>query len=327
MAGRPGKKRNLRGSKVVFEEPQAPARWGREPEPGPELPDKEQGPESAKQEGRRREKKRSKRKSKKRGKAPRPRGRSRSGAACPVCGGPGRRRRSSATVRCGGCGAVFRAFPAGGEAREAVALAAEAREAFYARAFGRPNHEERREAKGLAKEAMCGFFKTACGKPAALNGFGRNVLEVDCGLGMRLRAFQDYGWWVTGTETSATACEYARRQSLDVKLGSLSGILADGGFGKTRFDLALFCGSFGRVADPCISLMKLREAMEPRGLVCVLREPLACRGAKLACESSQILLHTAESLRRAFCERGFSFVSEEFGEETGTFWFRSKARK
>ena len=67
--------------------------------------------------------------------------------------------------------------------------------------------------------------------------------------------------------------------------------------------------------------------MAPGGLVCVLREPLACRGAKLAGDTSRLLLYTAASLRQVFCERGFSFVSEELAERTGTFWFRSKARK
>jgi SAM-dependent methyltransferase len=173
---------------------------------------------------------------------------------------------------------------------------------------------------------MSGYFKITRGKPAALNGFDKDVLEVDCGLGMRLRAFQDYGWWVMGTETSATACEYARRMSLDVKLGSLAGMLADGSFGRTRFHLVFFCGSFGRVGDPCGAAEKLHEAMTPGGLVCVLREPLACRGAKLAGDTSRLVLYTAESLRQVFCERKFSFVSEEFAEGTGTFWFRMSSQ-
>ena len=217
--------------------------------------------------------------------------------------------------------------------------AAEAREAFYEGAFGRPNYEERREGKPLAKEAMSGYFKITRGKPSALNAFDKDVLEVDCGLGMRLRAFQDYGWWVMGTETSATAFEYARRQSLDVRRGPLTGMFDDGpprpagSSVAIRFHLVFFCGSFGRVARPRGVAEKLREIIAPEGLVCVLREPLACRGAKLAQDPSQLILYTADSLRPVFCERGFSLVSEEFppgggvAEGTGTFWFRTKARK
>ena len=105
-------------------------------------------------------------------------------------------------------------------------------------------------------------------------------------------------------------------------------MLADGGFGtRTKFHLVFFCGSFGRVADPCGAAARLREVMAPGGLVCVLREPLACRGAKLAADPSRLILYKADSLRRVFCERGFSFVSEEIVAGAGTFWFRAKARK
>jgi len=246
---------------------------------------------------------------------------SRAGLECPACGGSGRRRRSSRTVRCGTCHTVFR------EGYEGAGRAAEVREALFAGVYGGANNEERRDSKALAREAMRGFFTITRAKPAALNAFGKNVLEVDCGFGFRLRAFQDYGWTVMGTETSATACEYARRLSVDVRSGSLGGIVGDGGFGRTRFDLAFFCGSFGRVGAPHAAVEGLHDVMSPGGIVCVLLEPVASRGVKLTDKSDRLILYAAEPLRRVFCEHRFSFVSEEVAEGKGTFWFRAKKRR
>jgi len=315
MAKRRSRKRAARGSKVICEEaqdkehdpePQSPAEEAEEEserEPEPELPKPPAKPPL---------------KTKRARKSDEP---SRASPKCPACGGAGRRRGASRTVRCGACRTVFC------EGYDGAGRAAERREANFARAYGRSNHEERREAKALAREAMRGFFTITRAKPAALNAFGKNVLEVDCGFGFRLRAFQGYGWTVMGTETSATACEYARRQSLDVRSGTLGGIVGDGGFGRTRFDLAFFCGSYGRVAAPHAAIEGLHDVMYPGGIVCVLREPVASRGVKLTDESDRIILYAAEPLRRVFCEHGFSFVSEEIDEGKGTFWFRARKRR
>ena len=235
---------------------------------------------------------------------------------CPACGGSGTRRRGSEWASCKGCGALFR------KERPSSGQVAKMREKLFDRAFALPNHEERRQARALAGEAMRGFFGIRTGKPAALNAFGKHVLEVNCGLGFRLRAFQDYGWTAAGTETSATAFEYARRQSLDVRHGWLD----EGRFGTTRFDLVLFCATFGKIPDPRKAVEKLRELLTPDGLICVLREPLAFKGAKPPEDPGRLCLHSADSLKRAFCQGSFSFVSEEVhDDETGTFWFRAKA--
>jgi hypothetical protein len=208
----------------------------------------------------------------------------------------------------------------------------DAREALYESAFAIPYDQERREAEVLTGEAMRGFLKITRRRPATLNGLDKNVLEVDCGLGMRLLTFQGCGWRATGTETSATAFEHTRRQSLDVKPGSLAEMLAggisrpEGSFGGTKFNLIFFCGSLGRVVRPRGVVEKLRGVVTFGGLVCVLREPLACRGAKLAANPSRLILYTADSLRRLFCEHRFSFMSQELAEGTGTFWFRLKSR-
>ncbi len=312
MARRRSRKRGARGSKVIYEEKHAEER-DKEHDSNPQPPTEEEKvrdpePEPPKPPT----KAKSARKSDESPSA---------GLECPACGGSGRRRRSSRTIRCGTCHTVFR------EGYEGTSRAAEIRETLFAGAYGGANNEERRDAKALAREAMRGFFTITRAKPAALNAFGKNVLEVDCGFGFRLRAFQDYGWTVTGTETSATACEYARRLSVDVRSGSLGGIVGDGGFGRTRFDLALFCGSFGRVGAPHAAVEGLHDVMSPGGIVCVLREPVASRGVKLTDKSDRLILYAAEPLRRVFCEHRFSFVSEEIGEGKGTFWFRAKMRR
>jgi SAM-dependent methyltransferase len=243
--------------------------------------------------------------------------RARGGIRCPVCGRSGEPDGDAGRARCGTCGVVFyRVRPALGEV-------AKARDALFSRAFALPNFEERREARALAGEVMRGFFQIRKGKPAALNAFGLHVLEVNCGLGFRLRAFQSYGWAITGTETSATAYEYARRQSLEVT----HGWLAEGRFGRTRFDLVLFCASFGEMDDPHGTAKRLRDLMAPGGLVCVLREPLADEGAGEAAGGSRLFLHTAGSLKRAFTRNGFTAVSEEAADGAGTFWFKVKPRR
>ena len=256
---------------------------------------------------------------------------------CPVCDRPGEET-GGAFARCGGCGTLFR------RERPSLGQVAKARDMRFLRAFALPNHEERREAKALAGEAMRGFFKLRTGKPVALNAFGKSVLEVNCGLGMRLRAFQDYGWTAAGTETSATAYEYARRQALDVRHGWLdqasfpacAAARRDAaGRGKTRFDLALFCGSLGELPATAEAVGKLHDLMTPDGLVCVLREPLApdrrapdrglaVEGAAPPADESRLVLYTPDSLRQVLCADRFSFESEEVERGIGTFWFRVK---
>jgi SAM-dependent methyltransferase len=312
MARRRNRKRKARGSKVTYEKAHDKER-DKERDPNPRPPAEEEKVRDSKPE------------------LPKPPAKAecekesveppQANLECPACGGDGRRRRSSWAVRCGTCRTLFR------EGYEGGGRAAEVREALFAGAYGGANNEERRDAKALAREAMRGFFTITRGKPAALNAFGKNVLEVDCGFGFRLRAFQDYGWTVMGTETSATACEYARRQSVDVRSGSLGGIVGDGGFGRTKFDLVFFCGSFGRVGAPHAAVAGLHDVMSPGGIVCVLREPMASRGVKLTDRSDRNILYTAEPLRRVFCEHRFSFVSEDVGEGKGTFWFRAKMRR
>ena len=241
------------------------------------------------------------------------------GPACPVCGDAGALSEDKASAACRTCGTLFLVAPS------AAADIAREREARFSRAFGMPNHRERATAKAFAREAMAGYFKVTRGKPAALNAFGKNVLEVDCGLGFRLRCFQDYGWTVAGTETSASAFEYARRQSLDVRHGSLE----DASFGSTKFDLAVFSSCFGEVADPAKAVEKLWQLMRPGGHVCLLHEPVVVEGNRLV-PGPRAFLYTPDSVRRVFCGNRFAFADETLDEDTdghfGSFFFQAKYR-
>ncbi len=239
--------------------------------------------------------------------------RARGGVRCPVCGNAGGKPDATERATCGTCGVVFM------HKRPTLGEMAKARDARFARAFALPYHEERREAKALANEVMRGYFRILRGKPVALNGFGRSMLEVSCGLGMRLRAFQGYGWTVAGTESSVTAYEYARRQSLDVQ----HGWLADGRFGKTKFNLALFCANFGEMADPHGTAERLREILIRDGLVCVLLEPLV-RDDAATLDEARLFVHTPDSIKRAFTRNKCALVSQDRGDGVGTFWFKTK---
>lgn len=245
---------------------------------------------------------------------------------CPVCDGPGKETSTGADpgyVRCEGCGTWFL------KKRPSLGQLAQDRDRGFENAFALPHHELKRRSHEGALEVMRGYFRISRGKPAALNAFGKRILDVQCDLGFRLRAFESYGWIASGTETAPTAFEYARRQSLDVKQGWPWHVA----FAQSGFDLMLFCSSFGSVPDPFASmgklhgLLKLPERGGPGGLVCVLNEPLAPDdpGARVECPG--LFRYTAASLKRLFCENRFTFVSEETAGAAGTFWFQAKSRR
>jgi len=234
---------------------------------------------------------------------------------CPVCDGSGEEPSPGTIpgyVRCEGCGTLFL------KKRPSLGELARARNELFKRAFALPLHEERRRSHDQAVNVMRNYFKVTAGKPAALNAFGKSLLELECGLGLRLRAFQSYGWTVSGMETGATAFEYARRQTLDVK----HGWFAQEGYGRASFDVVLFCGSFGSLPDPRRAVERTWELLKRGGLVCVMEEPLVQEGEEVPSKAG-LFVYAAESLKRLFCEKRFSFISEEIGEDAGTFWFKA----
>jgi SAM-dependent methyltransferase len=179
---------------------------------------------------------------------------------------------------------------------------------------------DRARAEAQAEEVMRGFFRIRTGKPAALNGFGKRVLEVASGYGNMLMAFRKYGWAPTGTETNAAAVFRARQERLEVRREPF----AEARLGRPGFDLVVFRQTFGEIADPRRALEKLRLVLKPDGLVCILREPLASGAGTPGLSESHVLVHTPDSLKRLFGEAGTALVAEETVKGSGTFWFQVK---
>jgi SAM-dependent methyltransferase len=163
---------------------------------------------------------------------------------------------------------------------------------------------------------MRGFFGIRKGRRAALNAFGLDVMELGCGPGFRLQAFEDYGWTAVGTEANPAAFEHARKRSLNAR----NSWPHQTGFGERGFDLVFSCGNFGHLPDPRATVEKVRGVLKPDGLVCVAREPLVAEGAPP--QGAAPVVYAAEALKRLFTGRGFALASEKAGDGRGTFWFR-----
>ena len=236
---------------------------------------------------------------------------------CPACGGAGMRSGAPGRARCRACGVLFpRKMPT-------LLELMKTREARFTGHSRWSYLDDKGRAEAHAEEAMRGFFRIRTGKPAALNAFGRCVLEVNCGYGNMLGAFKRYGWTVAGTETNPAALNRAHQDLLDVKRERFVAAR----FGRTRFDLVVFRASFGEIADLHKAVEKLHDVLKPDGLVCVLRESLAGEGAEPPADAARLFLHTAESLKRVFTRNGFTAVSEEVADGVGTFWFKVKPRR
>ena len=230
---------------------------------------------------------------------------------CPVCGDTATPAgQDAAYVRCSGCGSWLHSASFRGQG----GVRGHARP----RAFSLPNPLERRELRRHAVEVMRGFFEVRKGRRAALNAFGLDVLELGCGPGFRLQAFEDYGWTAVGTEANPAAFEHARKCSLDAR----NSWPHQTGFGERRFDLIFSCGKFGHLPDPRATVEKVCGVLKPDGLVCVAREPLAPEDGPP--QGLSPVVYAADALKRLFTDRLFSLVSEEASDDRGTFWFRGK---
>lgn len=232
------------------------------------------------------------------------------GVRCPVCGGEGTyhgKPNKSGLAECEGCRLLFMGDP---PPREDLTARRESR---FAGAWTADNSKEARADGEKALEAMVGFFFHTEGKPAARNAFGRNVLDVGCGLGFRLRRFQDHGWNPYGIDPSDTAVEIARASSLEAQKGWFD---ATERF-PDRFDLVMFHGTLGCLPEPLEAVRKLDGILRPRGLVFVnlAGEPV----------SDHLFSFEGETLRRLFMENGFTALEEGEGEGGAFAWFCRKS--
>ena len=231
---------------------------------------------------------------------------------CPVCdGGGGEYKKTDdlSICKCEDCGLLFQ------NPRPSLGYLAVQRNNIFKNAMTGSHGGEIKEQSHAALEVMKGYHKHTSGREAALNSFGKNVLDVNCGLGFRLREFQKYGWDINGIDTSRNAVEYAKASYLDVKEGWLD----TAGFKGNMFELVLFWDNFGALPDPKQAVLKLSEILKPRGLVFVhLRE------INENFDDRELFYFSPDALRRLFMENGFTVLEEEKDETGYCFWIGRK---
>ncbi len=92
------------------------------------------------------------------------------------------------------------------------------------------------------------------------------VLDVGCGRGLLLRAFQQAGCEVTGTEFSDGACRFAREI---LKLPVRVGLLPDLNFPDNSFDVVVMWHVLEHVSDPRPMVAEVARILRPGGLFLV----------------------------------------------------------
>lgn len=96
-------------------------------------------------------------------------------------------------------------------------------------------------------------------------GPGR-LLDVGCGRGDLLEAFQARGWSCVGTQISETAAEAARRsRGVDVACGELPQL----GLEEASYDVITFFHVLEHLYDPLAYLLEARRLLKPGGLMLV----------------------------------------------------------
>ena len=99
-----------------------------------------------------------------------------------------------------------------------------------------------------------------------LNRKNPKVLDIGCGHGFLLRAFQQQGCEVLGTEFSDGACRYAREVlNIPVRVG----LLQDLNFPDQSFDVVVMWHVLEHVSDPRPTLAEISRILKPGGLFLV----------------------------------------------------------
>lgn len=235
---------------------------------------------------------------------------------CPACGGHGEALEGGAgeegkegVCRCDGCAALFL------NPRPSVGEVLAVRNARFKGAL-RANHgHEIRAQLEAAQEAMRGYHRLVSGKDAALNAFGRKVLDLGCGLGFRMREFIGHGWTAVGLEPSVNARAYTGALMLEV---------ADADFGTPppgSFDLILMEDLLDEVPEPGAVVAAARKVLGPRGVLSVsVREP----GEEDVIPEGKLCHLGADALRRLVMPLGFSEPEEKTEDGILRLWFRAK---
>jgi len=235
---------------------------------------------------------------------------------CPVCDGAGeefKENKNLSLCKCQDCGLLFQ------NPRPSLGYLVVQRNGSFQDAMTKSHGKEIREQSKTTTEIMKGFHKHTSGRPAALNSFGKNVLDVNCELGFRLREFQKYGWNVYGIDTSKNAVEYARACALDVKEAWLD----TAEFKTNMFDLILFWNNFGDLPDPNLGVNILLNILKPKGLIFIHQEEVNEENF----DNKQLFYFDQDSLRRLFMNNGFKVVQEEKDDSGFFFWLGKKERR
>jgi 2-polyprenyl-3-methyl-5-hydroxy-6-metoxy-1,4-benzoquinol methylase len=92
------------------------------------------------------------------------------------------------------------------------------------------------------------------------------VLDIGCGRGLLLRAFQRQGCEVMGTEFSDNACRFAREV---LKIPVRVGLLYELGFPDRSFDVVIMWHVLEHVSDPRPTLAEVSRILRPGGIFLV----------------------------------------------------------
>ena len=239
-----------------------------------------------------------------------PKAKARRRVRCPVCTGHGEpTERNADIVLCAECGVVFRnPRPSAGEV-----LAR--RDTRFAGSLTRNHAAAIREESRTAVEAMRGYHRMTSGKDAPLNGFGKRVLDVGCGLGFRLREFEKYGWTVTGVEPSANAAAYTQAVALHAVRADLDAPLPG------PFDFVLLEGVLEEVPEPAKVIAAVKDALAPRGVVYVA---VAASDGETSIDEGRLYAFGEEGLRRLLMAAGFAEPEVRKEDDALRMWLRRK---
>lgn len=233
------------------------------------------------------------------------------GMRCPVCGGQGEE--SEGTLhRCATCDVLYRnPRPSQGEITRI-------RDGRFAGALSRNHTQEIKAEVDAANEAMRGYHRAAAGKDAALNGFGKRVLDIGCGLGFRMRQFDQYGWLSMGLEPTQEAFAYTKAVLLHVMKGDFDTLP------KGAFQFVVLEGVLEEVADPAGLVEKVSRILAAGAVVYA---SVAAPEKEAPLGNGQLYRFGEEGLRKLFMQAGFA--EPEVRRDAGKLrmWFKRKGAK
>jgi SAM-dependent methyltransferase len=161
--------------------------------------------------------------------------------------------------------------------------------------------------RARAVERVCG---------SAEPGTPRRVLDIGCGRGHLLSAFQRRGWKVMGTELSEQSAKYPREVAgLDIKVGSLPALQLPAG----QFDAVTMWQVLEHVPDPHAFIAEVHRLLKPGGVFFVSVPNFASPEARATgagwfhLDVPRHLVHfTPETLRSALEAGGFAQVGDSW---------------